>query len=487
MIPEFIISEDRGFMVGREIIKSDVTEVTRENVLEVLNKALVVHARNRAQIQYLWDYYRGKQPILNRKKKVREEICNRIIENRANEIVAFKTGYLMGEPLQYVSRGATDQITEEVNRLNEFVFAEEKAAKDMELVNWSHICGTAYRMILPDNMASEEDDSPFELYSLDPRNSFVVYTNNIARDPLLGVRYVTDDDGVVHYSCYSRNLCFNISSGMTFGDGQIISVIPHILGDIPIVEYPLNRERQGAFEIVLPLLDAINLTDSNRLDDIEQTVQALMVFYNVDISEDAYEELKVKGAMKVKDMDPQMKGRVEYLVNNLSQSNPQAIKDDLYQSVLTICGMPNRNTGNGDNGIAVVYRDGWSAAETRAKSSELMFKKSERRMLKMMLNICRIERMMELKVSDIEIRFTRRNYENINQKAQVLDLMLKNQKIHPQLAFAHSGLFVDPELAYSMSNEYYQKQLEEAKDEISETNSADGGDNRVPSEAGESS
>ena len=56
------------------------------------------------------------------------------------------------------------------------------------------------------------------------------------------------------------------------------------------------------------------------------------------------------------------------------------------------------------------------------------------------------------------LRFTRRNYENILQKAQVLDLMLKNPKIHPQLAFAHSGMFVDPELAYMMSKEYYEEQ-----------------------------
>ena len=76
-------------MFGRRVIKSSVTEITDENVVEVLLKALSIHALNRSEIDYLWEYYKGKQPILNRTKEVRPEICNRIVENRANEIVSF--------------------------------------------------------------------------------------------------------------------------------------------------------------------------------------------------------------------------------------------------------------------------------------------------------------------------------------------------------------------------------------------------------------
>ena len=484
-----MLPREFGWLIGRTIIYSDVTEVNEENILEVLNKAMLDHVHNRAQIQYLWDYYRGKQPVLDREKEVRPEICNKIVENRANEIVSFKTGYLMGEPIQYVSRDTNEKLASEINRLNEYVFAEEKATKDMELADWMHIAGTSYRMILPDDMSGEDDDSPFEIYTLDPRNSFVVYHNGLGHRSLLGVRYVIDADGVIHYSCYTDRLYIEIASGQGFGDGEIVKATPHILGGIPIVEYPLNKERQGAFEIVLPILDAINLADSNRLDGMEQFIQALMVFYNVDISSDEFQELRAQGALKVIDTDPQMKGRVEYLINNLSQGESQTLTDHLYQTVLTICGMPNRNGGSStsDTGSAVVLRDGWSAAETRAKKAELMFKKSERLMLKMMLNICRVTKGMDLKVSDIEIRFTRRNYENIVQKAQVLDLMLKNPKIHPQLAFSHSGMFVDSELAYTKSEKYYNEQLEEAENEVSKTDTGSGANDRNPVETGEQS
>lgn len=63
---------------------------------------------------------------------------------------------------------------------------------------------------------------------------------------------------------------------------------------------------------------------------------------------------------------------------------------------------------------------------------------------------------MDLYLKDIEMKFTRRNYENIQSKSQVLISMLKEPKIHPQLAFQHSGLFSDSESAYTMSMEYYE-------------------------------
>jgi len=163
----------------------------------------------------------------------------------------------------------------------------------------------------------------------------------------------------------------------------------------------------------------------------------------------------------------------------------------MYQTVLTICGMPNRNGGSStsDTGSAVIMRDGWSAAEARAKDTELMFKMSEKEFLKLIIGITNTLRDMNLKLSSIEIRFTRRNYENIQEKAQVLTTMLANDKIHPRLAFEHCGLFVDPELAYTQSMLYAEEREAELLKELEltaqheEDETEDG--EEVPEENGE--
>lgn len=206
-----------------------------------------------------------------------------------------------------------------------------------------------------------------------------------------------------------------------------------------------------------------------------------MLFHNVDISSADFADLKKEGALKYKDIDPQLKGEIKYLVEELNQGQTQTLVDHLYDTILTICGMPNRNGGSStsDTGSAVIMRDGWSAAEARAKDSELMFKQSEKEFLKLVLRICRDLTDLELRLSAIEIRFTRRNYENITEKANVLTTMLNNDKIAPQLAFQHCGLFVDPESAYIMSKKYAEEQEQKELDQMNRLAGVNGGGDDV--------
>lgn len=446
-------------LFGRRVIYTEANEIHSGNVIDVLQKALFTHLQNQSEIDYLYRYYKGDQPILYREKEVRPEINNMVVENRANEIVSFKTGYLVGEPVQYVSRGGEKSIADEVLQLNDYMLSEDKASKDEELVDWMHICGTSYRMALPDGMADvEEDEAPFEIFTLDPRYAFVVYSVGLGHKPMMGVRYIKKEDGTLVFSCWTENQYFEV-----FNTWSVVHQEDQILG-IPIIEYPANNARLGAFEIVIPLLDAINMTESNRVDGVEQFIQALMLFHNVDISADDFGTLKELGAIKYKDIDSTLKAEITYLNSELNQAQTQTLVDSMYETVLTICGMPNRNggTSTSDTGTAVIMRDGWSAAESRAKGMEPIFKKSEKEFLKLVLRICRDMGNLSLKLSALEIRFTRRNYENIAQKSTVLTQMLACDKIAPELAFTHCGLFSDPQLAYRMSMDYMKEQEEKA-------------------------
>ena len=61
---------------GRKVIFSNVREVNRENVRNVMGNALPIHNQNRREIDYLYHYVAGDQPILYREKDVRPEIKN---------------------------------------------------------------------------------------------------------------------------------------------------------------------------------------------------------------------------------------------------------------------------------------------------------------------------------------------------------------------------------------------------------------------------
>lgn len=460
---------EKKVFTGRTVISTNAKSITRENLLTVLAQAKMIHLKNKAEIEYLFNYYKGNQPILAREKEVRPDICNTIVVNRANEIVAFKTGYLCGEPIQYINRNGEDSVTKNINTLNEYMFSEDKASQDEEIVEWGNICGTAYRLVLPDDRG-ETDEAPFEMYTLDPRYAFVVYSNGIGKKPLMGVIESQDENNATHYSIYTEDKYFHVL------ESSIVEETSHILGMIPIFEYPANNARLGAFEIVLPLLDAINNVESNRLDGVEQIVQAFIKFINCDITKDEYKAFLEMGAIKVKSVDG-APADVGVVTTELNQDQTQTLAENLYNTVLTICGMPNRNGGNStsDTGSAVLLRDGWSLAEARAKDSEHIFKRAEKQMLKLVLKICNTSGELALKLSDISLKFTRRNYENIQSKSQVLISMLQQEKIHPLLAFSSSGLFIDPEEAYTLSMKYYEEQqkLAEKPDKTQNTERTD--------------
>lgn len=55
-------------LAGRTVIYTDVDNIDRSNVVQVLNKALETHDVNKSDIQYLYDYYKGKQTRLKNRQ-----------------------------------------------------------------------------------------------------------------------------------------------------------------------------------------------------------------------------------------------------------------------------------------------------------------------------------------------------------------------------------------------------------------------------------
>lgn len=466
-------------LFGREELLTCEEEITAANVVNILNAALAVHARNRSAIQYLYQYVRGEQPVLHRSKKVRPEICNKVVVNRALEITEFKTSYLLGEPCQYV-RKSEKCNTKELSKLNELMGVLGKSSLDMQLAFWFHICGVGYRIILP---TSEGVAIPFQIHILDPRDTFVVYWAGVSRKPVMGVHYVKDVQGNIVYSVYTEREFFEIR------DSVVVKKSTNGVGRIPIVEYRANDLRQGAFEPVVPILDVINVLESNRVDGIEQFVQSFIKFVNCQITKEQFEEFKELGALMLKS-DPTLQADVDIVSAELNQTQAQALIDDLDSKVRSIVGMPSRSDGttsDSSNNGAVIMRNGWEDAEARAKQTESKFSEAENISLQIMLQICKTLGYLQLENADVGTAFTRRNYTDIQTKAQVLVSMLSQDKISPEDAYASCGMFTDPNAAYRRGMKYYEEQkalsASEGTKNKSQTETTDQTENKGGSEA----
>lgn len=460
-------TENKGYgraLFGRRVLYTDVTEITADNVASVVQNVFPDHVANVDEINYLYNYYKGMQPILERVKKVREDINSKVVTNYANEIVSFKVGYLLNSPFQYV---ALTEKNEEVNILNSYMYQVGKQAQDQEVIEWNHICGTAYRYVEakePSNV--QKGDSPFDLYTLDPRTTAIIYSSTFKKKRMAAITYTisSETNTVRNFVIYTKDKIFTYAEDTEKLTVSGLEEKPNTLGEIPVFEYPANNARLGAFEIVLPLLDAINRINSNDVDAGDTQIQSFLKFINCDLDNDALDNLAAYGAIKIKSIDG-APADVDTVKTDYSYDGANITKQDIHNAILTICGMPVMGNGSSisANNGAILIQNGWSQAEARAKSSETMFKGSERTMLELVFKICRTisKDGVDLRISDVDCKSTRTNYENVQVKAQVLCEMLNTPRVHPKLAFEACGLFSDPENAYLISEEHYEKTLED--------------------------
>lgn len=449
-------------MFGRLDIYASFDEITPDNVIEELNTALVYHVQNLMQEDFLYWYRRNLQPILGRRKEVRPDILNIVQENHADEIVTFKNGWFLQSPAFYVSR--RKGVQNKVNKLNEYLYRSGKQQADNEVVNWFHTVGKGVLYVEP----TPDDEVPFVCYSLDPRSAFVVKSLRPGNKPMMGVNFVVVDEKA-KFDVYTRDYVFHLS-GTTTGklitteiNGDFIasasvvdSVEPNVLGYIPIIEYRYNDINMGAFESVLPLLDAINTVQSNRLDGVEQFIQSLAVAVNCQFDQDTTANDIRKAGMIVLKSVGENKADFKILSEQLNQSETQVLVDYLYEQVLRICAMPTTTKGGrstSDTGAAVLARDGWFQATAAARNTEDLFKKSNRYFDEIVISILKRKGLLDISLNDFDLEISREETANIQSKAQAFQTLMA-AGFHPELAAKKSGVSNDPAADIKMSDAY---------------------------------
>ena len=446
-------------MFGRKMIFTSADAITSANVVKIVENAYNVHLENQGDIQYLWDYYKGKQPSIWRKREVRDELTSHIVENRANEIVTFKTGYLVGKPIKYISTVEGDDVSKTVAKLNDAMRMVGKKTKDKELVEWQMICGVGYRYVVQEQNRFRK--VPFNIYTLDPRNTFVIRRNDYSQKVIAGVNFVVDDENNITFTVFTDEYVFTFKHG-----ASKVTVRRNQFGLIPIIEYPANTARLGCFEICLTMLDSINEFDCARTEAVEQFVQSLLVLYNCQVDEGTTADTIRAAGMILLKTTGDAKADIKVIAEELNQQQNQTLKDDLYNSVLQIVGMPSQSaagTSDSSNNGAIILKNGWQGAETRAQDFEAEFDLPEMEMLQVVSVICGVIKNGEYAFdpADIEVKFTRRNYEDILAKSQTLITMLGSDKVHPQKAYEASGLFADVEEAYQMGMAWFNEHGEQ--------------------------
>jgi len=453
-------------------------------VIDILNNSIEIHNKNSQDSKYLQDYLYGDQDIKDKKKLTRTDINNKSVENWAWAFMDWKKAFLLGKPIQYAP--LNNISNNEISKLNSYVNYEGKAQKDQELFEDLFTVGRAFRYNIGSKV-NDEDEAPFDIVNLDVLNTEVVYSNSIYHEQLLAyvqtnMQYIVSEvnpktgepeeqvRNYQEYTVYTRNKQYTINNKS--GALQLVEngIKPIAINTHIVTEYYLNKRRESLLELVKDILNDLNDVENFDKDDIESFVNAIMVFTNAEVDEKGMEKIKKFGAVSIKSTD-QKKASVELLQSRLKSLDTQIYYLRKLSALHSILSVPeatqNGEISNAETGKAILTGQGFTSASVRIQNEENSFKECDRKSLKVILKICRSTAnsgIEKLKVSDIDIKFSRDLSDNLLTKTTAL-LNLKSANIPPEVRNAVINLFSDPLSVTKMQKEY-EKEMREIQVEL---------------------
>lgn len=473
-------------MHKRRVIYTDEPYIDSTNVVRVLNKAMETHEANRVDIQFLFNFEDGEQPLL-RKKTYRPDIDIECQDNLCHEITKFHEGFEWGSPITLIQRGERDSGTSDENNgialLNEQYEAEDIKTKTQKIGKDVTICNLGYTHV-DVNMDYEDGDSFFKLNTLNPYTTFVIKSSfYIDGREMLGVTYREDDAQIKHFTCYTKDTRFEIQ------DDKILFEEMNPLQKIPIIEWIANYDGRGIWEHCISDLRNLNILTSDFSNCVEQNMQCIWRANDVEFptiietDKDGNEHevvVKPKNGEWLQTFTTQ-DGKtpiVEALTMDYDYENQLNNILTRRRLILQKCYVPQRNDDSGGStGIAMQSAAGWSALDIIAESIQACQESCKMKEVKAVLAAIKVSPfvpadspLLKLRACDIQPNVKRQKLSEMNTKVNSIATMIKNG-IYGLHAIKEANFFSDPEQVWNDSKEMiekYQKSLFEKQ-----TNSTD--------------
>lgn len=462
---------------GRRRIYTDVAEITRDNVISVLRDALSIHEVNRAEIAFLINYEKGEQP-LKRKKTIRPDIDINVIDNLANQIVEFKLGYHWGYPKSLVQRGDKDLTSSDpdndddaISLLNQMNEDEQSFRKDQELARFIEIGGIGYQMV---DIKREYEDggSVFDLNTLNPMYSFVVYRNDVRETRMMSVTYRQLKNGDRYFTCITPAMRFEIKNVYEIVNGAKTEIWDHMnrsgeknpIGKVPVVEFIRAFDRMGVFERQIPDMDALNIEVSDFCNSVAQNTQEIWWMNDADFPRDEKTGEKIKPVsgqwMQTKTAPNGNRPMIQPLSSTFDYGGVQANIITKRNTILQKCYVPLQSEpGGGSTASAMSMSSGWSAAEAVAAKQEDIIRGSVMDIVDLELTAIQKSKYLpdghvlyNLKKSDIQPKFTRQKTFDLGTKTNAMVTMIK-AGVNGRTAMQVVDLFPDVAQAWADSKD----------------------------------
>ena len=373
-----------------------------------------------ARFDRLEAYYLGKHDLLNRKKDA-DLSNNKVVVNHAKYITDMNIGYLLGNPIQYQSNEDTKKSLES---LTDVYNKQTIDRTDTAIAKSLSIYGLAYEYIY--TTVNKECGIDVKSTVIDPRRAYIKYNETVEQQPLYGVFWTgnlsTENNKTkeIVIVCDESNINTYVYNGTSLELDTKRSA-KHLFREVPLIKYVNNDNEQGDFEQVTSIIDAINVLQSDRINDKEQLVQSILLIKSGTIDDDGIQSVKKHRVM----MLPEGAG-AEYLTKMLDEGGAETLKKSLVEDLHKISMTPNMSDQNfigNSSGVAIEYK--LIAFEQNVKNKERFMTIGLDKRVELYSNVLNARSVMskQLTANDVDIIFKRNLPQNIMEIAQIVSLL----------------------------------------------------------------
>lgn len=448
-------------LYGRTLLKTNkqltgIPEQDIDIISLILEEVMPVHQKNETEITRLFDIYLNSSDSWSKKKVTRDDINNKVSIPTAWALTRTLNGYCFSEPIKYIARGDNESVSkqEKVEKLSAMLdYVSNHDATVMATLS-SSICGLGYKLCLPSTQEEmAETGVPFVVNDkfIFPQLAGVVVSDTAIPTDVLGflIGDYYDENGEKQgkqYTCWTKYAQYVFKEGegdkpyelvrqkLNIQSEQEVDFVPLTTNKIPLIEIERNFLRKGDWEVAIDLLELRHNLISNRVDDIQQIVDYVLVLMNCkfETEDDAKQTLNNR-LLELHTIDPQNKPSIEILKNALDQVGIQTFADYIDLIIQECIGVPNRQErggGGGDTGQAVKYRNGFRDLENNAGFIIPKMDKAELKLLALCVAYCRnnseTSDIGELKPYDIRCKFMRSLNDDIVSSSQAFATYFSN-------------------------------------------------------------
>lgn len=424
---------------GRHKIILEYDEVTSQNVVEVLQKALPWHSRNVKDCEYLINYFLGDQDILRRQSPQTSNINNQVVVNYALPITREIIGYTFGNPIEFVQKDVGERT--DVETLTDIYDHVGGYLTDTITATYASICGVGYQITLPNEEISEDyvPDIPIKVEALHPCNTFCVYSNQVGNPQVMSCNIIhTENDGDI-YICYTNDNVFTVSENF-----KKVSTEQNAIGLNPITMFENSIFMTGDWEQAISVMNASNIVASDSLNDIEGTIRSLLVLLGAEFEDDTEGLANIKQKRLLTLTSPNSNNiDAKFISPEIDSSSIENIREYLESARNVITGIPDRQTASGgDTGTAVLNRNGWTDIEIVARLKELFFKSAKRKQMNVAVKILQLVGMVSQDMNPLNVNITigRHTTDNLQTKAQAFSTLVATGELATIDCLEMSGL-----------------------------------------------